>query len=242
MKDSNRYSDEQLQAFVDDEVDIVDRAEIMEAIRHDDELACQVCELLQIKDTVRLAYREPERPAHGKDSLNPGWWSRLPRVAAAAVVIFSLGTVTGTLVQSYMSATSAPNIDPLANLSDLNQELKRVVLHISSAESERLDQALTDAEELLSQYQDHPEMVQLEVVANTAGLSLLRVDTSAYAERIRRLAEKFDNVSFLACSRTIEKLRMRGIDVHLLPEARVIPGALEAIVDRLQEGWVYIRV
>ena len=66
MSTDNRYSDEQLQAFVDDEIDITDRAEIMEAIRHDDELACQVCELLQIKDTVRLAYLEPERVAPGQ--------------------------------------------------------------------------------------------------------------------------------------------------------------------------------
>jgi intracellular sulfur oxidation DsrE/DsrF family protein len=56
------------------------------------------------------------------------------------------------------------------------------------------------------------------------------------------MAQQFNNISFLACSRTIEKLHMRGIDIHLIPEARVIPGALEAIVDRMQQGWVYIRV
>ena len=54
--------------------------------------------------------------------------------------------------------------------------------------------------------------------------------------------QKYDNISFLACSRTIEKLRLKGIDVHLVPEATVIPAALEEIVDRLQQGWAYIRV
>ena len=83
--------------------------------------------------------------------------------------------------------------------------------------------------------------MQLEVVANAEGLKLLRADTSPYPERIRRMALQFNNISFLACNRAIEKLRMNGIDVHLLPEARVIPGALEEIVDRLQQGWVYIR-
>ena len=42
MNGENNYSDEQLQAFVDDEIDIIDRAEMMEAIRRDDVLACQV--------------------------------------------------------------------------------------------------------------------------------------------------------------------------------------------------------
>ncbi|MDX1697598.1 MAG: hypothetical protein R3308_04890, partial [Thiohalobacterales bacterium] len=238
MNKEHDYSDEQLQAFVDDEIDIIDRAEMMEAIRHNDTLACEVCELLQIKDAVRLAYREPERPAQQKKGLQAGRWSPLPRVAAAAVMLFALGTLTGVLVKPYLANPVSQGTAPLAGLSHAGQELKRVVLHISSAERASLDQALTDAEELLRQYQDRPEMVQLEVVANAEGLSLLRADTSDQAERIRRLAETFDNVSFLACSRTIEKLRMRGIDVHLLPEARVIPGALEAIVDRLQQGWV----
>lgn len=242
MSTDNRYSDEQLQAFVDNEIDITDRAEIMEAIRQDDALACQVCELLQIKDMVRLAYLEPERVAPGQGSVPPAWRARMPRMAAAAVMIFALGTLTGTLIPAHKTETANYGFDPLARAGSNGHELKRVVLHVSSAEEERLEQALNDAEELLEGYKDNPELIQLEVVANTAGLALLRADTSPYPERIRRLAEKFDNISFLACSRTIEKLRLRGIDVHLLPEATVIPGALEAIVDRLQEGWVYIRV
>jgi intracellular sulfur oxidation DsrE/DsrF family protein len=242
MNDDNNYSDEQLQAFADDEIDIIDRAEMMEAIRRDHDLACQVCELLQIKDAVRLAYREPELVAPRQDRLRPAWWARLPRMAAAAVMIFALGTLTGTLIPAHMTETANQGFDSLAKAGSADRELKRVVLHVSSAEEERLEQALNDAEELLERYKDNPKLIQLEVVANSAGLALLRADTSPYPERIRRLAEKFDNIGFLACSRTIEKLRLRGIDVHLLPEARVIPGALEAIVDRLQQGWVYIRV
>ena len=242
MNTRNNFSDEQLQAFVDDEIDVAERAEIMEAVRHDDELACRVCELLHIKDSVRIAYREPElpaaRPAHWKSS----WWTGTPFRAAAAVLIFALGTLTGTSLQTQLSDTPSRNVSTLASAATASQELKRVVLHISTAESQRLDQALTDAEDLLISYKDNPEMVQLEVVANAEGLSLLRSDTSPYPDRIKRLAQQFNNVSFLACSRAIEKLRMRGIDVHLLPEAHVRPGALEEIVDRLQEGWVYIRV
>lgn len=242
MNTRSSFSDEQLQAFVDDEIDIAERAEIMEAVRHDDELACRVCELLQLKDSVRLAYREPELPETRPASWKSGWWSGTPFRAAAAVLIFALGTLTGTSLQMNTTDPLAYTGGKLASAAIANQELKRVVLHISTAESQRLDQALSDAEELLSSYKDRPEMVQLEVVANAEGLSMLRADTSPYPERIRRLAQQFNNVSFLACSRAIEKLRMRGIDVHLLPEAQVIPGALEEIVDRLQEGWVYIRV
>lgn len=242
MSTRDSYSDEQLQAFVDDEIDVAERTEIMEAVRQDDELACRVCELLQIKDSLRLAYREIEQPVPQQLRWNHGWWLRSPARAAAAVLIFALGTLTGTSLQSHKADTPSSGSSVLTNTAAIRPELKRVVIHISSAEEQRLDQALSDAEELLGSYKDHPEQVQLEVVANADGLALLRADTSPYPDRIKRLAQQFNNISFLACSRTIEKLHLRGIDVHLLPEARVIPGALEEIVDRMQQGWVYIRV
>jgi intracellular sulfur oxidation DsrE/DsrF family protein len=239
MTTRSTYSDEQLQAFVDDEVELSERAEIMEALREDDELACRVCQLLQLKDAVRLAYREPEQPERTQTRWQAAHQRHVSFRAAAAVLIFTVGAVTGMAVQD--------RIDPAGDTSRIaagpaSQELKRVVIHISSADNERMEQALDDAEALLVNHREHPEQVLLEMVANAEGLKLLRADTSPYPERIRQMAQQFSNISFLACSRTIEKLHMRGIDVHLLPEARVIPGALEEIVDRLQQGWVYIRV
>ncbi len=242
MNRDDEFSDERLQAFVDDEVDLAERAEIMEAARRDVALSCRLCELLQVKDCVRLAYREPELPAAKPPQWNTDWTRRIPVRALAALLIFALGTVTGVLLQSRDSVPAPASISTPAQLGDIRQDVNRLVLHISSADTERLDQALEDAEQLLASYREHPEQAIIEVVANTEGLKLLRADTSPYPERIRRLAEQYANISFLACSRTIEKLRMRGIDVQLLPEAQVIPGALEEIVDRIQQGWVYIRV
>jgi intracellular sulfur oxidation DsrE/DsrF family protein len=242
MSHGTDYSDEQLQAFVDDEINMTDRAEIMEAVRLDDELACRICELLQMKDTVRLAYREPEQPVSGYMSRHPATRWQVPTRAAAALLIFAIGTTTGVVLKSYNNGPVTSTTNTIAAATDADHEIKRVIIHISSGEPQKLDQALMDAEELLVSYKDRPELVQLEVVANTAGLALLRADTSPYPERIRRMAQQFDNISFLACSRTIEKLRLRGIDVHLVPEAKTIPGALEKTVDCMKQGWVYIRV
>jgi len=80
MSYDDKFSDEQIQAFVDDEIDTHDRAEIMEAVRNDEKLACRVCELLQLKDSVSLAYRElhnPITPIHaGKNPTKPGFQSK----------------------------------------------------------------------------------------------------------------------------------------------------------------------
>ena len=241
MNKHEDFSDEQLQAFVDDEIDTHDRAVIMEAVRNDDTLACRVCELLQLKDTVRLVYREPPQPSHIKNRWEAAHKSRASLKAIAAVTIFTVGSLSGWLMHMQSTRTAGQAVN-LAQVVPAKEEFKQVILHISTADPERLGQALDDAEELLSDYRNNPDMVQLEVVSNSKGLALLRMDTSPYLDRIRRMAMEYSNISFLACNRTIEKLQLKGIEVHLIPEARVIPGALEEIVDRLQEGWVYIRV
>ena len=46
---------------------------VMEAVRKDDELACRICELLQIKDSLRLAYREIEQPDTRQLRWHSGW-------------------------------------------------------------------------------------------------------------------------------------------------------------------------
>jgi intracellular sulfur oxidation DsrE/DsrF family protein len=238
----NSFSDEQLQAFVDDEIATSERAEMIEAINQDDALACRVCELMQLKDSVRLAYRDPPQPSSAGARWNAAHKSLLPIQAVAAVMLLAVGTLVGILLQPQLNPSTPIAPAGLAQIAPAGDEHKRVVFHISTADPERLEQALDDAEELLSAYQDEPDKVLLEVVANAEGLNLLREDASPYAERIHRMAMMYNNLSFLACSRTIEKLKLKGIDVHLVPDAEVIPAALEKIVDRLHEGWVYIRV
>lgn len=239
---NNQHSDEQLEAFIDDELNVSERARFMDAIANDDELAHRVCELLHTKDSVKLAYRESPRPSHSKPHCVKTLKFNNAAKAIAASLIFTLGTLTGLAIHSHDNDThSKPKVNEVKSSPGM-QEYKRVILHVSTSDQEQLGKALDDAELLLTSYNDNPELVQLEVVANTEGLALLRKDTSHHTNRIRVLAQKYQNVSFLACSRTIEKLRLKGIDVHLIPEATVIPGALEQIVDRLQQGWVYIRV
>jgi intracellular sulfur oxidation DsrE/DsrF family protein len=236
------YSDEQLQAFVDDEIDVSERADIIEAINRDDALACRVCELMQLKDSVRLAYREPPQPEVTKSRWKASHKTLFSINAVAGVMLLAMGTLIGVLLQPQLNPTVSVASDGLAQIAPAGDGYKRVVFHIATADPVRLKQALDDAEELLASYRDEPEKVLLEVVANTEGLTLLREDASPYVERIHRMAMLYDNLSFLACSRTIEKLKLKGIDVHLVPDAEVIPGALEKIIDRLHEGWVYIRV
>jgi len=74
-------------------------------------------------------------------------------------------------------------------------------------------------------------------------LNLLRADISPYAKRVSALQRQYDNLTFVACQNAMDRLRR---DTHqnpdLLPEALITPNALEEILMRLQQGWVYISV
>lgn len=240
MKEQERISEEQLNAFVDNELDAADWTQLIEGIRRDDTLAERVCELRQLKDMVQMSYREPpQRPRV------PGLKARSgskARTALAAAVVLAVGAAGGWLSFAHLQGGQGGTFAQVVSLDADRQDPRRIVVHVASADGDRLDSALGEAEALLAAFRAKAQRVKLEVVANAEGIDLLRTDASPYVQRIHRLASQYDNISFLACSRAIEKLRLKGIEVHLVPEARVIPGALEQIVTRLQEGWVYIRV
>ena len=74
---------------------------------------------------------------------------------------------------------------------------------------------------------------------------MLRAGYSPYAQRVRELQERFFNITFLACKDAIDHIRELegpGSEVKLLPDVDVTPSALEHILERLSEGWVYINV
>ena len=64
MSTGDKYSDEKLHMFIDDEMNSSDRARMMEAINKDEQLSNRVCELMQLKDAVRLAYNELPESSH----------------------------------------------------------------------------------------------------------------------------------------------------------------------------------
>ena len=99
---------------------------------------------------------------------------------------------------------------------------------------------MNNAERLLSA-NSSDEKFRLQILVNAEGIRILQQNESPYIERLKVLANNSDNVSLLACQRSIERQKLKGIEVHLVKEAKVIPEALAAIVSRLHQGWVYIR-
>jgi len=101
---------------------------------------------------------------------------------------------------------------------------------------------LDQAENLLDQAEREGRTMQLEVIANSRGIQLMRAGHSPYAARMARMKQRHVNLHWVACGQSIARLASEGQPVELLPATRTAPTAIGEIVTRLQQGWTYVRV
>ena len=230
MKDKRFFSDEQLSAFVDDQLGSQEREEILAALAEDAELVQRLCALRATKELVGHAYAHLPAARHRTGRRVPLWSSAL-----AAGLALAVGVVLGW--QGHRASQGGTGIaDSLAGL--FAPQAARVLIHLDSSQRERMQEALDMAEAYLAR----AGKARVELVVNNSGLDLLREETTPYAERIAALAARYDMLAFVACGNAIARYRSAGLDVTLVPEARVERTAVEHIVDRVRAGWTYLKI
>ncbi len=250
---SNRISEERLHAFVDDQLAERERDEVFMALKQDEALSRRACELRQLSELVRHAYENPPRAGENPDHARHG--SPLRRAVAAGLLLVaggSLGWVVhtpeptqdNTLHAMYWDEDRAFQNTDLSRVT-AQQGTKKIIVHLNTSSPEKFEKALGTAEKLLRTYADSDQGAEIEVVANASAIKMLRAGYSPYAQRVRELQQRYINLTFLACKDAIDHIReLEGPDseVRLLPDVDVTPSALEHILERLSEGWVYINV
>lgn len=248
------FSDEYLNAFIDGELDDAEREHLLDELRRNEALNARLCDLQKVRALLQHAYRcPPEPPRSGETATRRRRSSRLIAGIAASLAL-GVGVLlgwsmhgmqhpTGNLLEIAQSMQLGGGVDVnRAGMSD--NDPWRVVLHVTTADTHRLQTLLDEAEGLLARHADGAaRSVAVEVLANGRGLDLLRADTSHFAERIRQLQARYDNLTFKACSNAIKRLkREKNIDVILLPEAKVVPTAIGEVIQRQREGWAYVQI
>ena len=241
-------SDESLNAYVDGEFDVAESESLIARMRDDPDLAQRVGTLRSLQSMVKLAYAEPP--------VARGWRARaVPRRefmqrCAFGCLILLAGLSGGWVLHSLesqavavspatpVSTTDGYKMVSLAREADPN----RVLLHLDSAAPDRMQGALDQAERLLDEAERQGRAMQLEIVSNSHGIDLLRAGVSPHAERMARMQQRHANLQWVACSQTIARFTNEGKKVELLPSARIAPTAIGEIVNRLQQGWTYVRV
>lgn len=237
-------SDETLHAFVDGELDLAEREALLVSIQSDPELARRVCAVRGVRDMMKLAYAELPKTRAAKVAKQGAVMQR----CAMGCLVLGVGLLLGWMlrgIEGGASVATMPAMQPagLSQVSLASQpDPNRVMLHVDSAAPEKMRAALDEADRLLDAAEREGRIMQIEVVANSHGLTLLRAGMSPYAERIARMQKRHANLHWVACSQTVARFRGEGQRVELLPAVRQAPTAIGEIVDRLQQGWTYVRV
>ncbi|BCO31984.1 hypothetical protein TspCOW1_20870 [Thiohalobacter sp. COW1] len=253
--DDKLISDEHLNAFIDNQLDADEKSRILSTIKSDSELSHRACEIKRLRELVQHAYELPseraEHSGHGRALRGP-----LQAVAAAALLV--VGAAVGWISNAQLHPGNN-DLDVKAMYLDEERAFqttqvdeaptvqggRKILLHISSDDPQKLEQALDTTERLLQTYRARHMPVELELVANAGGLNLLRADISPFADRIEDLQFKYEELTFFACQTAINQMlerEHRDQVPPLLPQALTTPNALDQILTRLQEGWVYISV
>ena len=244
MSRSDDVSEEMLHALIDGELEPVEAERLYARMGKDETLANRVCVLRGMKDMVRLAYSHP--PGASKawqdpfTSVGRGWAQ-----AIAAGLLLTTGLGAGWLMHAGQPPQIIP-VDPVgspsAPLAAREAEVNKILLHIDSASPQKFVTLLDKADGLLKAARERNANLQVEVVANSHGLDLLRADRSPYARRIATLTKNNENLRFIACAQTLARLSRDEGRIVLLPEAQIAPTAIGEIIERLQEGWTYIKI
>lgn len=235
MSARHEFSDNLLHAFVDGQLQGEDRKRLLSAMEADADLSERVCALRRTKDWVNIAFEGVQAPQHSLRKIpapfNRNWLCGL----AASMLLLATGFLFGWTVSS-----SAQEPLHAVVLRDLEAGTHKVVLHIDRSDKARFDEVLDGAEELLRNYRD--KGMEVDVLANAGGVDLLRSDVSPYAQRVARMISEYDNLHFIACTNTLQRLREKGIQPLLIDHTQQDSTTVEHIIHRLQQGWAYIRV
>lgn len=246
----HRISEEHLNAFLDGELDTEDRDRVFEAINRDEHLRAETCELRTAREMLRHAYDTPDlaRASRHQDGLFT--WTRAIAAGVLLAVGASLGwvghdqTASAQLQAMFWDEQSAFQNASIVQAAN-KQGHHKVLVHVNTSDLDELERALDTAEELLRTYAETEQVAKMEIVANSGGLDLLRAGHSPLQQRVRELQQRYMNLTFLACQTAMDRVkREQGIDVskELLPGVEITPSALDQILERLKEGWVYIKV
>lgn len=240
----HKFSDEFLNAFVDDQLAPEEKARVYPLINADKALNQRVCELRKTRDLVQLAYKNP--PAAKPTTARPARRRFSGNIAAG--FLLAVGVALGwTLRDTGVSdrhdrAIETAALETAPGTPAAAGEVK-IVLHLNKGSNDSMREVLDEAESVIKFYREQKQAALVEVITNGDGLSLLRADKSPYAQRIARMQKQYDNLVFAACQNTIDRLkREQGIQAQLLPEAIVIDSGVAQIILLQQQGWAYIQV
>ena len=236
MREYNNIDEVTLTSFVDDQLDPANRKIVLKAMDESEDIRNKIYELRKAKDLMKLSYGNVEPPRKNLNFTKSLRNQCLARVAAG-IATLAIGASAGITGYNYSINEGLINTQNLAELTQ--QQGERIIVHISESNPEHFERTLVYTENFLRKHKKNGK-AQIEVVANAGGIDLLRADFPLNDEVARMMGE-YDNLTFIACTNAVERLRAQGIEPQIIKDVSTDQAALTHIIERLQDGWTYMK-
>lgn len=227
-----------LNALIDGELSREEQARLRQRLEQDPMARRHLAELRRVRTLVRCAFRADGAKKNRATFFAARW--------AAAVALIVVGFGLGWGLRPAGTATLPEDLpkDTLALRAvqppPAGQEAG-VLVHIDTADSAHVAAALDRIETMLDRYARKQRRVNVELVANAGAVDLLRADASPLGRRLQALRERHVNLTLAACKTTLERLRRERGNLRLIPGVDTKDSALQRILSRLEQGWIYVR-
>lgn len=242
---SSPFSDEHLNAYLDNQLDSEERSLLLEELRRDQELAARVCKLQKVQNMVQLAYHNVATEQSGVQRKSRRWQLYFAQAASALLILgtgLTIGWFTHDAWKRPASLFELAQSAQVAAQPQPDDELK-LMLHVNSDDPVRLKTVLDEAEYLLHTSDKNHRKIRIEILTNGEGLKLLQRGNVPYAEKVSSLSQHYRNVRFMACRIALNRYQEEhGISLELLPNVVVVPSAMHEALLRQREGWTYLRI
>jgi intracellular sulfur oxidation DsrE/DsrF family protein len=124
----------------------------------------------------------------------------------------------------------------------VGEKKHRLAIHVDQGDLAQMNLALGNASNVFEHYKSRGEEVEIEIVAYSQGLHMLREDTSPVKERIKALREKMPNVVFSACDNTRRRMEKdEGRKITFVAQTTVVPSGVVRLMELQEQGWSYVR-
>jgi len=244
-----RPSDEILNAFVDGQFSPEDRLLTLKSISGDEKLSREVCDMVQLKELVAMAYRPEVLPElareHGRGPVSRGpWWA-----VAAGVVVLVLGAMVVLGVDRDHVLGGAPVAVGPALTADVNDriavsdDLQRVLLHVTEIDIASAEGLLDEVEFMFKAALLSGQDLRVQLVVHGIAMDLVRADLAPFPDRMRTLVSTYPGLNITACGHSLaRRAREEGRSIELLPWVHEVESGVHEAARRQAEGWTYIRV
>lgn len=251
--DDSSPSDEILNAFVDGEFSPEDRLNTLQFIAANERLSREICDRVQLKELVGLAYRPDVLPKSRGAGLNGSraLFFGAGKLAAAGIAGVALLLVFLLAVQHEADVWSKAT-DPVVASAEYSSLLlpaslsaseRRVLLHVTDLGVGDADTLFNDIEFLFEDARQNGRNLFIQVVIHGDSMDLVRADLSPFSLRIRELVETYPGLRLTACGQSRAQIsRGQGRPMELLPWVEEVESGIREAALKQLEGWAYIRL